>query len=361
VDEYLPEPPLIVLSARRPIGSEAIGAVKLLLWPTASILIAGIASAAMPPPEVKKIDEACAAAAKLDARHKAGLRVLADLSDAVRPEANDRRGKWVLFSSAEERMRYARENGAPNTQAQTWSAPDGTVIASLYFQSDSGDWADDVEYCFRGDGSLVRSKAIVINYADEIDGERLVYYAAGGRELFSMARSLDERRKPRADMHGLDVPPVYPTIKSLPFNQRADQRADGSPSVPASVPIASTRDVPLAADGFLDPAAVNKQVLARLGRIRHCYEQELATDRSLSGKIVVHWTIDLDGTTANVSIENATVQMGKVAACVVDRVKRWRFVPAPKEGRVEMSFPFVFQPSDGMRPNRPPVSDLPAR
>jgi TonB family protein len=334
--------------------------MRLLLWPVASVLSAGIALAATPPPEVTKIDERCALAAKLDDRHKTGLRVLADLSDAVRPETNDGRGKWVHFASAADLKRYARKNSAPNTQARTWSARDGTFIASLYFQSDSGDWSDYVDYCFRDDGTLARSEAIVVNISDGIEGQRAVHYAADGRVLLSTVRSLDKDGKPRADLDGLDVPPVYPTVRSLPFNAPVGS----PPSVPAPPSVASvgTASQP-ATDGVLDPAAVANQVRSRLGGVRYCYDQELAKNRTLAGKVVLHWTIDLAGTTRDVSVESAAPPMPQVAACVVEVVKRWRFVPVPKDRKVEISFPFVFQSADGQgtRTSPPSVSDPPAR
>jgi TonB family protein len=344
----------------RPIGPRVVGAMRLLLWPVASVLSAGIALAATPPPEVTKIDERCALAAKLDDRHKTGLRILADLSDAVRPEANDGRGKWVPFRSAEDLKRYARKNSAPNTQAQTWSARDGTFIASLYFQSDSGDWSNYVDYCFRVDGTLARSEAIVVNNSAEIDGRRVVYYAADGHVLFSTARSSDERGKPRADLDGLDLPPVYPTVKSLPFNAPVET----TPPAPAPLAGVSAGTVSHPAmDGILDSAAVANQVRSRVGGVRHCYDQELVKNRTLAGKVVVHWTIDLAGTTRDVSVESAAPPMGQVAACVVELVKRWRFVPEPKDTTVEISFPFVFQSADGQgtRTSPPSVSDSPAR
>jgi hypothetical protein len=309
------------------------------------------ASSATLPPEAKDIDGRCTAAATLDDAHKAGRRILADVSDAVRPMANDGRGKWLRFHSDEELKRYAEENEAPNTQAWTWTAPDGTFFASMFFQSDSGDWSHTVSYCFRPDGTLARSEAMTVNYAADTDGSRTIYYATDGRVLLSTVKSLDSAGKQRATLDGLDWPPVYPTIKSLPFNAGAVAVAPpGAPSVGTS---AEKRSPPSTDNGF-DPNAVGNMVKSRLGAIKACYERDLKKGVFVSGRFVVVWTIDLAGTVSGVSVENGDPRLADVAACVVELIKRWRFVPAPKDKPIDVSFPFVFKSTQQNGTPQPP-------
>lgn len=99
-----------------------------------------------------------------------------------------------------------------------------------------------------------------------------------------------------------------------------------------------------AVDGELDPNIVSKEVRARMGAIKACYERALKRNPSLSGKIKVHWTITPAGTVSGVDIEEDTLGDSEVSGCIKGLVARWRF-PAPSGGAVEVSFPFVFTAS----------------
>jgi outer membrane biosynthesis protein TonB len=99
-----------------------------------------------------------------------------------------------------------------------------------------------------------------------------------------------------------------------------------------------------AVDGELDPAMVAKEVRSRLGAIKACYERALKRNPTLSGKVVIHWTITQAGTVSGVDVEQDTLGDAEVASCIKALVARWRF-PAPSGGSVDVSFPFVFQSS----------------
>jgi outer membrane biosynthesis protein TonB len=106
----------------------------------------------------------------------------------------------------------------------------------------------------------------------------------------------------------------------------------------------SVRQEAPAVDGELDPAMVAKEVRTRLGAIKACYERALKRNPTLSGKVVIHWTITQAGTVSGVDVEQDTLGDAEVASCIKALVARWRF-PAPSGGSVDVSFPFVFQSS----------------
>jgi hypothetical protein len=85
-------------------------------------------------------------------------------------------------------------------------------------------------------------------------------------------------------------------------------------------------------------------VRTRLGAIKACYERALKRNPTLSGKVVIHWTITQAGTVSGVDVEQDTLGDAEVASCIKALVARWRF-PAPSGGSVDVSFPFVFQSS----------------
>jgi TonB family protein len=306
------------------------------------VLAAGLASAAKAPPETKVIDAQCAAALKLDDAHKQGHRTLADVSDAVEPRANEGSGRWISFESPAAMQSYAKRNEAPNTQAQIWRTPDGMTVALMYFQSDSGDWSHDVDYCFRADGTLARLRAVMANASENTIGERITYYATDGHEVFATAKLHDGKGKPIRDLAGLDSPRVYPTVDSLPFNRAhvspAPEEHPSTAPAPPGNPSSSSPERELAA------ADVAKQVRTRLGAVKACYARALATNANLVGRVTAHWTIDLSGGTRDVTVEQSDPGMNEVGACIVGTVRRWHFTPAPKGQPVDVVFPFVFQP-----------------
>lgn len=95
-------------------------------------------------------------------------------------------------------------------------------------------------------------------------------------------------------------------------------------------------------DGELDPNIVTKEVRARMGAIKGCYERALKRNPNISGKIVIRWTITGAGTVSGVDIDQDTLGDSEVASCIKNFVARWRF-PAPSGGSVEVSYPFLFQ------------------
>jgi TonB family protein len=99
-----------------------------------------------------------------------------------------------------------------------------------------------------------------------------------------------------------------------------------------------------AVDGELDPALVSKEVRARIGAVKACYERALKRNPNLSGKIKVRWTITAAGTVSGVDIADDSMGDSEVSSCIKQLVARWRF-PAPAGGSVEVEFPFVFTAS----------------
>jgi len=97
------------------------------------------------------------------------------------------------------------------------------------------------------------------------------------------------------------------------------------------------RTIATAVDGALDKAIVERFVRAKLGQVRHCYEAELQKTAGLAGTLDLAWTIGPSGAVEGVRVSSDTVGDGKVAACVVEHVKRWHF-PATGGGSVKVTW-----------------------
>jgi hypothetical protein len=102
-------------------------------------------------------------------------------------------------------------------------------------------------------------------------------------------------------------------------------------------------------EGEMDPALVSKEVLARIGAVRACYERALKRDPHLTGRLNARWTITSTGAVSNLDLTEDTVGDVDLLSCVESLIRRWRFV-APGSGLVAVSYPFVFQPGKEKAP-----------
>jgi hypothetical protein len=98
--------------------------------------------------------------------------------------------------------------------------------------------------------------------------------------------------------------------------------------------------------GLLPMEAVRKVVDEHISEVQECYENGLIRNPGLSGKLVVEWTIGLNGRVSKVGTKVATLQSNAVSECIIGRLKNWQF-PRPSGGTVVVSYPFIFKSVGG--------------
>jgi hypothetical protein len=96
--------------------------------------------------------------------------------------------------------------------------------------------------------------------------------------------------------------------------------------------------------GSLSREDVSRVVNEHSNQLIACYEKVLIQDPGLAGKITLDWTVKLDGMVKDVRVASSTLSNPKVAVCVVDAVKGWKF-PQPSGGEALISYPFLFRSS----------------
>lgn len=97
----------------------------------------------------------------------------------------------------------------------------------------------------------------------------------------------------------------------------------------------------LEAVGAIDKMAVRKVVREHFEALRSCYETTLLANPNIAGTVVAKFTIQLDGTTQNVTASGVHPD---VEACVAAKVRSFKF-PKPDAPKVEVAYPFTFKPS----------------
>ncbi len=87
--------------------------------------------------------------------------------------------------------------------------------------------------------------------------------------------------------------------------------------------------------GSIGKEAIRKVLDEHSGEITACYQRELAQDKSLEGKVKLKWTVQADGSVADVKVDEAgtTLPNRKAIECIASRVGGWRF-PPPKDGAI---------------------------
>lgn len=96
----------------------------------------------------------------------------------------------------------------------------------------------------------------------------------------------------------------------------------------------------------IDKGLIRTVVRGHVQEIRGCYEQGLAVDPMLAGRVAVRFTIDPRGmvSSAVVASSNLPTRAQPVQSCIVAAVQGWRFPVPPHSKEVEVLYPFVLAP-----------------
>jgi hypothetical protein len=95
------------------------------------------------------------------------------------------------------------------------------------------------------------------------------------------------------------------------------------------------------------PADVIRRVVLRnIGQVNRCYEQGLATNPGLAGRVAVRFVIGSGGSVIAATVPNETLGMPSVSACIAGAVQRWSFPVPPDSGAITVTYPFSLIPAD---------------
>jgi hypothetical protein len=97
--------------------------------------------------------------------------------------------------------------------------------------------------------------------------------------------------------------------------------------------------------GGLDKEIIRRVVRAHMNEIRFCYESRLQNAPHLEGRVLAHFMIAAHGLVVQSRAEASELADARVAGCVADAVRRWRFPAAAGGGISEVRYPFFFHPT----------------
>jgi TonB family protein len=99
--------------------------------------------------------------------------------------------------------------------------------------------------------------------------------------------------------------------------------------------------------GTLDKEIIRRVVRSHLNEIRFCYEQSLLRRPSLSGRVVVQFTIAPTGRVLVSALQSSTIAEPALSSCVVEATRRWEYPRPDRGGLVSVSYPFQLTPAGG--------------
>ena len=93
--------------------------------------------------------------------------------------------------------------------------------------------------------------------------------------------------------------------------------------------------------GGLDKDLIRRVVRAHINEIRYCYNQGLARDPNLKGRIAVQFQIGATGKVPTAIVSETDMKDKSVGNCIASAVRRWQFPKPPGGGTVIVTYPFV--------------------
>lgn len=125
---------------------------------------------------------------------------------------------------------------------------------------------------------------------------------------------------------------------------------------PDSTPVAShrlcaapsTRHEKGGAKPGRNPDDIQAVVWRRFGALRTCYEAALRRSRTVAGRLTTYFVIGTDGSVEETCLESVTIDDDLLAECHLAVFAQMRFSPAP--GKVTVTYPIVYTPSNGEDP-----------
>jgi Ca-activated chloride channel family protein len=96
--------------------------------------------------------------------------------------------------------------------------------------------------------------------------------------------------------------------------------------------------------GALSKEVIRRVVRRHINEVRFCYEQQLQSDPSLQGRVVIKFVIDGKGDVVQAVVAESTFADTIIETCILHAVRRWKFPMPEGGGPVVVNYPFELAP-----------------
>lgn len=142
-----------------------------------------------------------------------------------------------------------------------------------------------------------------------------------------------------------EAPRPAPAVETTPAPAPVDPAPQPQRELVQPAPKAESPATPVQVKGSLDKAIIRRIVRAHINEVRHCYNQGLAEDPALGGRVNVQFTISPTGKVPVAVVASSTLDHDATETCIAKAVKRWKFPKPQGGGNVVVTYPFVLQPN----------------
>ena len=96
--------------------------------------------------------------------------------------------------------------------------------------------------------------------------------------------------------------------------------------------------------GALDKDIIRRIVRAHINEVRACYNEGLAKDPELAGRVGINFVITATGSVGSSIVRASTIAKPAVGLCIAKAIKKWKFPKPQGGGNVIVDYPFVLSP-----------------
>jgi TonB family protein len=99
--------------------------------------------------------------------------------------------------------------------------------------------------------------------------------------------------------------------------------------------------------GSLAKEVIRRVIQRHLNEVRFCYEQDLAQQPDLAGRVAVRFIVSPTGAVQSAGVHESTLGAPRAEGCIAQAVRRWSF-PSPEGGGIVIvTYPFVLTAAGG--------------
>ena len=96
--------------------------------------------------------------------------------------------------------------------------------------------------------------------------------------------------------------------------------------------------------GQVNPHLIERVIKDKRFELQLCYELALRRDARAAGEMNWKWRINSKGQIADLRLVSSDFKDRRMQTCIEQKIRRWRF-PKPRDGSVEVQYPFRFKPT----------------
>jgi TonB family protein len=99
--------------------------------------------------------------------------------------------------------------------------------------------------------------------------------------------------------------------------------------------------------GAIDTDAIAREIAKHRDEIKYCYEKEINAEHpDLAGRVGIRFVIGASGSVTTAGVSTTSLRNANTERCVVEVIRRIVFPPVRGGGIAEVTYPFVFKPSN---------------